>query len=126
MPNLSISVTRARLPEEAYCNATPEGRDWPVCALSAAHLQADEGRNGYPTDHESAAFYWAPLPGAQLFPKSLEAQREWDMNSHRVDPESIGAVTEQIVSVDFRDEAQIHHLTVSWKGHEISTVQIPV
>lgn len=34
----------------SYCNATPAGSNWPVCALEEGHDPLDP--------HESADFYW--------------------------------------------------------------------
>lgn len=38
-------------PVGGYCNATPDGHAWPVCALELGHE---------PATHESADFYWSP------------------------------------------------------------------
>lgn len=118
MPNLTIQVLRERLPSEAFCNATPVGRDWPVCALPAGHRPV----------HESASFAWAD---DESFPeiKSLEAQREWDQEDHitppALNPEHAN-IKEAIASVDYRDEARILEIFVIWDKTEIGQIHVPI
>ena len=114
---LKILIERTRLPSERYCNATPEGKDWPVCALPLDHATAEKYR-----PHESASYVWGPYGDMHL--KSVDRQREWDQEVHEVpDP---GPIIETIANIEFRDEAQIHSVIAEWDGFPVGQIFIPV
>lgn len=117
MPELVIRITRNRLPEEAYCNETPRGDSWPVCALRADHLQLG-------TMHECAAFRWDDLGNAPVM-KSPAEQRQWDIEKRNapdaISAEEIGPVTETILRQEFKDSIRIQKISATYDGQKWSS-----